>query len=149
MTVFEKKGYGILFEDDEVYLRRSYEEDFRLVGQRDGALYEAIPSIFESDRHSQNQMQSFCKGDEEFAGLIHEHKSDVDLWHERLAQLSCDDVKSMVKSNAVAGLVIRDRSLKTEYFCDACASAKATLKTPHVKFSSYRKQLLDKPMKKK
>ena len=149
ISVFDKKGYDILFEDDEVYMRRSSEEDFRLVGLREGALYEAIPSIFESDRDSQDQMQSFHKSDEEFAGLVLEHKSDVDLWHERLAHLSYDNVKSMVKTNAVDGLVIRDRSLKKEHFCDACASAKAILKTPKIEFSSYRKQLLDKPMKKK
>ena len=122
---------------------------FRLVGLQDGVLYEAIPSIFESDGDSQDQMQSFYKGAEEFAGLVLEHKSDVDLWHECLAHLSYENAKSMVKTNAVDGFVIRDRSLKKEHFCDACASAKAILKTPKIQFSSYRKQLFDKPMKKK
>ena len=118
-------------------MRRSIDDEFILVGLRDGALYEALP--FYDIEDSGNV----------FVGAVIEHTSDLDLWHELLAHLSYDNVKSMVKKDAVDGLVIRDRLMKKEHFCDACASAKATLKTPHIEMSSYRKQLLTQPKNKK
>ena len=136
ISAFDKKGYSILFEDNEVFMRRSIDDEFVLVGLRDGALYEALPFYDIDDTGN------------EFVGAVIEHTSDLDLWHERLAHLSYDNVKSMVKKDAVDGLIIRDRSMKKEHFCDACASAKATLKTPHIEMSSYRKQLLTQPKKK-
>ena len=73
ISAFDKKGYSILFEDNEVFMRRSIDDEFVLVGLRDGALYEALPFYDIDDTGN------------EFVGAVIEHTSDLDLWHERLA----------------------------------------------------------------
>ena len=78
-------------------MRRSIDDEFVLVGPRDGALYEALPFYDIDDTGN------------EFVGAVIEHTSDLDLWHERLAHLSYDNVKSMVKKDAVDGLIISQR----------------------------------------
>jgi len=129
ISAFDKKGYGILFEGGEVHMRKSPADKFELVGLRDGALYESI-SIFEDQEPRTT----------EFAGVVLENTSDMDLWHERLAHLGYDNVRHMHKKDVVCGMNVRDRSFTKDHFCDACATAKATQHSPKMQLSSYRQQ---------
>ena len=110
-------------------MRQSPTSAFELVGLRDGALYEAIPDF--------EVLKDDCN---EFAGLVQENTSDMDLWHERLAHLGYDNVRHMYKKGVVNGMTVRDKSFKKDHFCDACASAKATMNSPRKELSSYRVQ---------
>jgi hypothetical protein len=140
ISAFDKKGYGILFENGEVFMRKTSTSEFELVGLRDGALYEASPD-FEVmyDTHSSSSCRNDFKATE-CAAMVIEHTSDMDLWHERLAHLGYDNVRHMHKKEVVAGMTVRDGSFEKDHFCDACATAKATQHSPKPELSSYRQQ---------
>jgi len=137
ISAFDKKGYGILFEKGEVYMRKNKESEFQLVGLRDGALYEAVPDfevIYDEHGGAAESKQV------EHAGIVLAHTSDMDLWHERLAHLSYQNVRHMHEKQAVNGMNVRDGSFEKDHFCDACATAKATQHSPKIELSSYRQQ---------
>jgi hypothetical protein len=150
ISAFEKKGHSVLFEGGEVYMRKTKECEFELVGVRDGSLYETVPD-FEVvyDQPSGGSDSSMeVEASDEFAGSVVEHTSDLDLWHERLAHLGYDNVRHMHRKDTVTGMNVHDGSFRKEHFCDSCASAKATLRSPKAEFSSYRDQPGKKRFKK-
>ena len=138
ISAFDKEGYGILFEGGQVHMRRSKNDEFQLVGVLDGSLYESTPDFVQSGYGTPT----------ETAGIVVQHVSDFDLWHQRLAHLGYDNVRHMYNKKVVSGMHIRDGSEKKTHECDACAVAKATRKIPKSSLSSYRKQP-GKPRKKK
>ena len=128
ISAFDKQGYGILFENGQVQMRPHKTAEFELVGVLDGALYESVPEFNNSDVPH------------EHAGLVTQHLSDFDLWHQRLAHLGYDNVRHMFNKQVVSGMHIRDGSEHRQHECDACATAKATRHIPKHQLSSYRKQ---------
>ena len=116
-------------------MRSSPNEEFQLVGVLDGALYEAgnmSDHIHDEDLIDQPSYSS------EMACTMVEHLSDLDLWHQRLAHLSYENVKKMYKKTAVPGMTVRDKSFHRPHVCDACARAKTTRQIPGLCRSSYR-----------
>jgi hypothetical protein len=137
ISAFDKKGYGILFEEGKVYMRKNKDSEFELVGLRDGALYESVPDfeVLYDDHEGAAPSKEV-----EVAGIVLAHSSDMDLWHERLAHLGYKNVRHMHKKEAVTGMNVRDGSFEKDHFCDACATAKATQHSPKIELSSYRSQ---------
>ena len=140
ISAFDKQGYGILFEGGQVYMRVSPHSEFEVVGVLDGSLYESTPDFVQGTPVAGTPMET--------AGLVVQHLSDFDLWHQRLAHLGYDNVSHMHKKQVVTGLNIHDGSEKKKHECDACATAKATRRIPKPSLSSYRKQP-GKPRRKK
>jgi hypothetical protein len=120
ISAFDKKGCGILFEGGEVHMRESPTDKLELVGRRDGALHESIPD-FEAQKSSKTT---------EFAGVILENTSDMDLWHERLAHLGYDNMRHMQKKGVVCGMNVRDKSFSKDHFCDMHVRRQKQLCTP-------------------
>ena len=145
ISAFDRQGCGILFEDGQVMMRRDKTAEFELVGLLDGALYESVPDfevVYDAHKDELNVKS-------EFAGMVVQHSSDLDLWHQRLAHLSYDNVRHMYKKEAVSGMTVRDGSFSKEHVCDACATAKATRHVPKTHLSSHREQPGKKRRKKK
>ena len=135
ISTFDKKGYGILFENGHAYMRTHETADFQLVGVLDGALYESGTTY---EHIHDSQIADACNDISEVACNMVEHVSDLDLWHQRLAHLSYDNVRHMHKKTAVRGMTVRDKSFSMDHVCDACARAKTTRQVPKLGLSSYR-----------
>ena len=135
ISSFDKQGFGILFENGHAYMRSSPAAEFELVGVLDGALYETGTS---AEHVYDANLSDVHTGPPEAACTMVEHISDLDLWHQRLAHLSYDNVRKMYKRSAVRGMHIRDTSFRNDHVCDACARAKTTRQIPKLGLSSYR-----------
>jgi hypothetical protein len=146
ISTFDKQGFGILFENGHAYMRRSPDAEVELVGVLDGALYEAGNCA----EHVHDSKVGDTPNDApEVACTMVEHISDLDLWHQRFAHLSYDNVRKMYKRSAVRGMNVRDKSFPKDHICDACARAKTTRQTPRLGLSSYRKPVDKKSHDKK
>lgn len=114
IMALDKLGYGTLFQDGQVFIRERGKELFSVVGVSDGSLY-----------HDSVEFDPWLRGagadddNREYAGTVHEHVSEADLWHGRLCHCSYDTVKKMARSSAVTGILVKDNSLRYDHTCDA------------------------------